>query len=90
LKNRRKDVRHGIIANFSFVVGGRSEDMHEGITINISKNGFGFLTDEAFEKGQDIVVTKHDVPKVAGHKAKVAWVKKGPVHYHVGVEFVTA
>jgi CheY-like chemotaxis protein len=89
-EDRRKDVRHGIIANFSFVVGGGSDDMREGITINISKNGFGFLTDEAFEKGQDIVVTKHDVPKVAGRKAKVAWVKKGPVHYSAGVEFVTA
>jgi CheY-like chemotaxis protein len=89
-EDRRKDVRHGIVANFSFVAGGGSDDMREGITINISKNGFGFLTDEAFAQGQDIVVTKHDLPTVAGHKAKVVWVKKGPEHYSVGVEFVTA
>jgi CheY-like chemotaxis protein len=89
-EDRRKDVRHDIVANFSFVAGGGSDDMREGITINISKNGFGFLTDEAFAQGQDIVVTTHDLPKVAGHKAKVAWAKKGPVHYSVGVEFVTA
>jgi CheY-like chemotaxis protein len=88
-RDRRKDVRHGIVANFSFVAGGGSDDMREGITINISRSGFGFLTDEVFAQGQDIVVTKHELPNVAGHKAKVAWVKKGSVHYHVGVEFVT-
>jgi PilZ domain len=84
LKDRRKDVRHGIIANFSFVAGGGYDRMREGITINISKSGFGFLTDEVFAQGQDIVVTKHDVPNVEGHKARVAWVKKGPVHLSGG------
>jgi PilZ domain len=59
------------------------------ITINISKNGFGFLTMEMSTKGQDILVINTDVPNVSGRKARVMWVKKGPAHYQVAVEFVT-
>ncbi len=89
MKNRRKDLRHEIVANFQFVVGDKPDDVCEGITINISNNGFGFLTETGCKEGQDIMVTKHDVPRVAGQEATVMWVKKGPIHYNVGVKFVT-
>jgi PilZ domain len=88
LENRRKEVRHGIAANFQFVCGDNSEDICYGVTLSISTSGFGFLTLSILKEGQDIVVTKHDVPNLAGRKARVVWVKKGPAHYSAGVEFV--
>lgn len=89
LKNIRKDLRHGIIANFEFIVGGRA-DVCEGVTFNISQHGFGFLTEAVFTQGQSITVTKHDLPNMAGCKARVVWVREGARHSRAGAQFVTA
>jgi CheY-like chemotaxis protein len=88
LKDRRNDVRHGIVSNFEFFLGDESEDICEGVTTNISKHGFGFLAEKAFTEGQVIVVTRHDVPDIAGRKARVLWTRKGSRHYQTGAKFV--
>lgn len=88
--NIRRDVRHGIVAHFQFVVGDGPGNVCEGITINISKHGFGFLTEAVFAEGQTIRVTDHDLRNIVGSKARVMWVRKGPRHYRAGVEFVTS
>lgn len=88
--NLRKDVRHGTVAKFEFVVGDGAEDICEGITINVSRNGFGFLTEKSFAEGQPIIVTKHDLPSLAGKEARVMWVRKGPRNYQAGAQFIIA
>lgn len=90
LQNIRKDMRCGIIANFQFVMGGRPGYVCEGVTVNISRNGFGFLTEAVFTQGQTITVTRHDLPDMAGCRARVVWVKEGPRHCHAGAQFVAA
>jgi CheY-like chemotaxis protein len=90
LKDRRNDVRHEIVSNFEFFLGNKSEDICGGVTINISKHGFGFLSEEAFTEGQVMVVTKHDVPYITGRKARVLWTRKGVRHYQAGAKFVAA
>jgi DNA-binding response OmpR family regulator len=89
LENIRRDVRHGIVANFRFVLGNKPENICEGVTINISKHGFGFLTETAFTRGQTITVTGHDLPDMAGCRARVVWVREGPRHYRAGARFVS-
>lgn len=90
LTNIRKDVRHGIFGHFKFVVGNKSGNVYEGTAINISKHGFGFLTEAVFAEGQTIRVTDHDLPNIVGAKAQVVWVKRGSRHYRAGAEFVTS
>jgi CheY-like chemotaxis protein len=89
-KNRRKDIRHSTTADFRFVVGDRMRDVCEGITINISEHGFGFITEATFPEGQDIHVTGHDLPDIAGRKARVMWMKKGQRYYQAGAKFLMA
>ncbi len=88
LENRRKDIRHSTAADFKFVVDGRLRDVCEGITINISEHGFGFITEGTFPEGQDIHVTHHDLPDIAGRKARVMWMKKGRRYYKAGAKFL--
>jgi CheY-like chemotaxis protein len=90
LENRRKVTRQGTVAKFTFVVGDKTGDVCEGITINISEHGFGFITEATFPEGQDIAVTTHDLPNIAGRKARVLWMKKGPRHYEAGAKFFMA
>jgi len=88
--NIRKDVRHGIVANFQFIADDKSESVCEGVTINISRHGFGFLTEDVFTEGQAIIVTKYHMANMAGAKARVMWVRKGARQYRVGAKFVMA
>lgn len=89
-KPARREVRHEVVANFRFVLDENSEDICDGVTVNISKNGFGFLTQTSCREGQNIMVTKHDLPDITGRKARVLWVRKGSRHYQGGVRFVVA
>jgi DNA-binding response OmpR family regulator len=88
LTNIRKEMRHGVIANFQFVVGDKSQHVCEGIAINISKHGFAFLTEAFFAGGQAITVTKHNFENINGSKARIMWVKKGLRQYRAGAKFV--
>lgn len=84
----RKDVRHGIVARFQFVDGEKSGDVCEAVAINISKHGFGFLTEAVFTEGQAIRVTDHDLRNLVGCRARIMWVKKGLRYYQAGAKFV--
>lgn len=89
LQSIRKDPRRGIIANFQFIVGSRPEYVCEGVTVNISRHGFGFMTEAVFTQGQTITVTRHDLADMAGCRARVVWVKEGLQHCHAGAQLVT-
>lgn len=87
LKKTRKADRQGILANFKFCVDEAPEEMCEGITINVSDHGFGFLTEAEIRQGQTITVTKHALCGFPFPKAKVMWVIRGPRYAEAGAEF---
>jgi CheY-like chemotaxis protein len=88
--DRRRDVRRQVAATFRFVVGAMAENICMGVTTDMSKNGFGFLTDRALSRGQAILVTKHDLPDIEGRKALVIWTKRESGNHLAGVEFLSA
>jgi hypothetical protein len=83
-KKERKDTRRGILANFQFYIDEKSKEIFEGITLNVSSGGFGFLTETRVKEGQTITITRHTLPDFRGQKAKVIWVKKGPRYVEAG------
>ena len=83
----RKAARAGILANFQFYIDERSKEIFEGLTMNISPHGFGFLTGTVIGEGQTITITKHSLPGFAGYKAKATWVKKRPRYFEAGAKF---
>lgn len=87
LTKTRKDMRHSIVAHFQFVVEGEEGNVCEGIVVNISKHGFGFLTESVLKEGEVIRVTDHDLRNIVGCRARIEWVEKGPRHYRAGAKF---
>jgi len=88
LKNKqRKSARQGKLANFQFYLDEEPGKTFEGITINVSPQGFNFLTRAAVDEGQVLAISKHTLPDYAGRKAKIIWVKKGPRYIEAGAEF---
>lgn len=85
-KGRRPD-RKGVLANFQFYVDEDSKGLCEGITLNVSAGGFGFLTEVQISQGQTITVIKHSLPGFPCSKAKVRWVRRGPHCIEAGAEF---
>jgi CheY-like chemotaxis protein len=88
LTNIRRDVRHGIAAHFQFV--DETGNVYEGITIDISKHGFGFLTEAVFAEGQIITVIDHELRNIVECKARVMWVKKSRQYYRAGAKILTS
>ena len=80
----RKDARREILANFQFYIDERSRELFEGITTNVSSDGFSFLTKTMVEEGQTITITWHALPDFSGQKAKVIWVRRGPRSVEAG------
>ncbi len=89
-KTERQPGRCGILANFQFYVGENAKETCEGITLNISDRGFGFLTETEISQGQIITVTKHALPDFPCGKATVIWARKGPRCIEAGAEFHSA
>ncbi len=83
-KKERKDTRRKILAHFQFYIDQKSKELFEGITLNISSDGFGFLTETNVKEGQTITITKHPLPDFSGQKAKVIWVRKGSRYVEAG------
>lgn len=88
LRDRRSEVRHGIVTNFTFVIEDKPGHICHGITVDISTRGFRFLTDDACTEGQLITVIKHDLTSITEQKARIMWVRRDPAHYDVGVKLV--
>jgi hypothetical protein len=86
-RKERRPGRKGVLANFEFYVDGDPEEICQGITLNISSCGFGFLTEAKIREGQTITVTKHALSGLSCPKAKLTWVKKGPRCMEAGAEF---
>jgi hypothetical protein len=90
-KNDRKATRNGILADFQFYVDNKSEEIFEGMTVNISPDGLCFLTKTSIEEGQTITVTKlarnSTMPDFIGQRAKVIWVEKESRFIEAGVSF---
>jgi PilZ domain len=86
-RKERRSGRKGVLANFEFYVDGDSKEICEGITLNISDGGFGFLTEVEIREGQTITVTKHALSGLSCPKARVTWVKKGRRCIEAGAEF---
>ncbi|MEJ2695081.1 MAG: PilZ domain-containing protein [Candidatus Sulfobium sp.] len=84
---KRKVSRNGILANFQFYIDDKSKETFEGITINISPRGFGFLTETVVQEGQTITIKKHVLPDYKDRKAKVTWVKKVSRYISAGAQF---
>jgi hypothetical protein len=87
-EERRIVARDGIIANFRFF-NGISEEIFEGITIDISSRGFGFLTQAGIKEGQTLTITEHMMPDVSGRKAFIKWLKKGPRYFEAGARYIS-
>lgn len=85
-KTERKDARRGILANFQFRIDGNSEEVFNGMTTDVSSEGFGFLTETIVTEGQTITITKHSLGNFSGRKARVIWVKKKTGCLEVGAE----
>jgi len=85
-KKERKATRRGILANFQFYIDEKPKELFEGITINVSSDGFGLLTDTIMKEGQTITITRHQLSDLRGQKAKVIWVKKGPRYVEAGLK----
>jgi len=83
---KRRSARHEILANFQFYIDERSKEIFAGITLNVSPEGFGFLTETSVQQGQIITITKHALPDLSGQKAKILWVKKGSHYLEAGSE----
>ena len=86
-KKKRKVARHRIIANFQFSIDGNSKEIFEGITTNISSNGFGSLTKTVVKEGQVITITTHSLPEFTGRKVHVVWVQKELFCVEAGAAF---
>ena len=90
-KKERKASRDGILADFQFYIGDKSEEIFEGMTINISPRSLGFLTKTSVKEGQTITITKlarkSTMPDFTGQRAKVIWVKRGPRYDEAGANF---
>lgn len=85
-KKERKSARNKSLAKFQFYIDENARELFEGIIINISPHGFGFLTETIVKEGQAITITKHTLPDFTGKKAYVIWVKKGPRYVEVGAK----
>jgi len=85
-KKKRNNARRGILAKFQFCIGMKSRETFEGITLDMSSEGFGFLTGAIVKEGQTITIKKHTVPDLKGKKAKVIWVKKGSQYIEAGAK----
>ena len=83
-KEERKDTRHDILANFQFYIDEKSNELFEGLTLSISSDGFGFITETVLKEGQTITITRHALPDFRGQKATVLWVKKGRRYVEAG------
>ncbi len=86
VKKKRRGARQGIIANFQFYLDDRSEDVFDGLTVNISPHGFCFLTKARLQAGQTITITRHSAHDYTGQSAQVVWVKNEPSHIEAGAE----
>jgi hypothetical protein len=85
-KKERKSARNKSLAKFQFYIDENAKRLFEGITINISPDGFGFLTETAVKEGQNITITKHTLPDFTGKKAYIIWVKKGSRYVEAGAK----
>ena len=86
-KTERKDARRGILANFQFRIDGNSEEVFNGMTTDVSSEGFGFLTETIVSEGQAITITKHALENFAGRRAKIIWVNKKARCVEAGAQF---
>lgn len=88
-KEKRAALREGTLANFRFFLDELAEKLYEGITTNISSDGFGFLTEVAIKEGQMLTIAEHYLPDFVGLKMTVLWVKKRPRYFEAGAELVS-
>lgn len=84
---KRKVSRNSVLANFQFCIDDKSKEIFEGITIDISPRGFGFLTEAVVKEGQNITIKKHAFPDYKDRKATVKWAKKGSRYISAGAQF---
>ena len=68
-KKERRVTRREVLANFQFYIDQKSKEIFEGVTLNVSADGFGFLTETILKKGQTITITNHPLPAFKGQKA---------------------
>lgn len=87
-KERRIVARDGILANFQFF-NDLSEEICEGITLNISSHGFSFLTQAVIEEGQTLTITRHMISDFSGRKAIIAWVKRDRRYFEAGARYIS-
>ncbi|MGD0885167.1 MAG: hypothetical protein ABSA46_09905 [Thermodesulfovibrionales bacterium] len=83
-KKERKGTRQGILANFQFYIDEKSNELFEGLTLNISSDSCSFITEIILKEGQTITMTRHALPDFRGQKAKVIWVKKRSRYVEAG------
>jgi hypothetical protein len=84
---KRRVARNGVLAKFQFFINDKSTEIFEGITINISSEGFSFLTETVVKEGQTLTITKHSVPDYTDRKARVIWLRKGAHYVTAGAKF---
>jgi hypothetical protein len=89
-KSDRRPGRYGILANFRFYVDEDAEKVFEGITLDVSDYGFGFMTSAKVREGQSLTITKHSLPGFSSPRARVRWARQGPRCTEAGAEFVPA
>jgi len=87
---KRRAVRLGMLANFQFSIDSKPADVFDGITLNISDDGIGFLTEAILTEGQAIIITSPVLPDFAGRKARVVWIKRDVRYFEVGAQFFAA
>lgn len=86
-QGERKDTRRGILANFQFSINGNAGEVFNGMTTDVSSDGFGFLTEVTVKEGQTLTVTKHALENLTGRRATVVWVKKKARCLEAGAQF---
>lgn len=87
-KEKRIVARDGFLANLRFFIDDLSENIYEGITINISPDGFGFLTEAPVREGQILTVTEHRIPDSKISRVAVTWVKKRDRYFEAGAKYI--
>jgi hypothetical protein len=59
---KRRVARNGVLAKFQFFINDKSTEIFEGITINISSEGFSFLTETVVKEGQTPQQFRFSIP----------------------------
>lgn len=86
-KRVRRCSRRVTLANFKFYLDEEIQMTYDGLTLNVSELGFGFLTMTEIRQGQTITVTSNAMKDFPCRKAEIKWVKRSSRYVEAGAEF---